>query len=235
MAGQTRGEHLWDTMLRLNLTMLNPGEGTFRRGNTTATVMDLSLVSARVEATWRREPSTWGSDHYLLHIAPTGKPDRRPTLHHVTHWHHFRRCLAEEVLAEGEKLFVGLVRCAKQSTRSCSITKDATTPDLKLLQLRAEQNRAERKAQSSGARTDWTAPPTASAGSAGPSCASAQRPTHAATSEASSSWSSSPVETAAPWPPWSSGGNTATRSTTPDGGWACGCSAGGVRGTTSPQ
>lgn len=52
--GQTNscGEHLWDAMLRINVTEMNTGGCNFRHGRCTA--IDLSLVSAGVEATWKK-------------------------------------------------------------------------------------------------------------------------------------------------------------------------------------
>ncbi|KAK8761028.1 hypothetical protein V5799_027705 [Amblyomma americanum] len=118
------------------LSLLNTGSPTRISASTTPTAIDLTLVSQCCEYSWRTEPDTEGSDHFLI-----DKPPPEKKVHSVISWSRFRDLCSAE--CEPSDFFV-LIRDSTQSaTTRCAVALRAPVPDVKLLNLRAARRKAQ--------------------------------------------------------------------------------------------
>lgn len=148
-----RGTQLVDAITTCGLAPINTGETTFVKRNNRKSCIDVAFTSEHLRYSWRPQASTWGSDHKPIVMEPESGGAARGRVFSVTHWDRFRELLSEH---QQDDFLGALERSLKAATTTAHAAPFQPAPDLKLLNLRAARQRAQRQALRSGARDEWT-------------------------------------------------------------------------------
>lgn len=149
----TRGNELVDAIGTCGLASINTGETTFTRKGSAQSCLDVTFVSDHCGYRWKPQASSWGSDHKPIVITPHGTAAQHSRTYSVVHWDRFRQLLDER----GEGDFIdALMHSLRAATRKGTAAPCQPTPDLKLLNLRAARQRAQRRALRTNNSADWT-------------------------------------------------------------------------------
>nr|XP_037285070.1 uncharacterized protein LOC119178004 [Rhipicephalus microplus] len=143
-----------DSIVTARFCFLNDGRRTFVRRGATRRALDLSLVSEECHYTWQRVPDTESSDHYPIIPEPLYAGAPRCNTYSVVNWPRFRELCATVPVAED--FLHHIVECASAAMTVCRVPSGTPVPDIKLLNLRAADRLAQRRAEHSDKADDWT-------------------------------------------------------------------------------
>ncbi|KAL3214388.1 hypothetical protein MRX96_034957 [Rhipicephalus microplus] len=132
-----RGRDVCDAISSVGLLVLNSDEPTFIRLSAASTAIDLALVSERW---WKHHADTTGSDHCSITLLPSHVALRECR---VVQWPHFRELCAN--IQSSDDFFLCIIDCGERATTRCVVPAGTPHPDIKLLNLHAVLQPAQRR------------------------------------------------------------------------------------------